>query len=145
MEDDLYQNLKKIGPSYSTIAEKQAQVVEMIKRNEIKPELKVRLNMNIQGLRKKTTPFSSKPNNRRLWQAWGSYERNGMLNVGLSRNWVRLVFPAIPMFFFIYMGEPVIHGWVYINWYNNYQWEACYHKLQTHRMVYGDNTITRIA
>ena len=117
----------------------------MLKRQEIQPELRTNLNLNIQGLRKKTTPFSRKPNNRRLWQAWGSFERNGMVNLWLSRNWVRLVFPMVPMFFFAYMCQPFIHGWTYINWYNNYQWQSVYHKLETHRMVYGDNTITRIA
>ena len=86
----------------------------MIKRFEVKPELKCNINMDIQGLRKKKTAFSLKPNNKVMWQALGSFERNGMLNILLSRNWVRFVFPCIPMFFFIYMLQPVLHGWVYI-------------------------------
>ena len=129
MQDDLFQNLKKIGPGYSTTAEKQAQVVQMIKRNELKPELKCRVNMDIQGLHKKSTPFSRKPANKLLWAPFASFERNGFLNVGLSRNWVRLVFPAVPIFFFIYMLQPVLHGHCYNMHYNNYQWVPVYHKF----------------
>ena len=144
-EDDLRQGLKKIGPTYSSVAEKQAQVVQMIKRYELKPELKTRVNQDIPGLRKKTRAFSAKPNNKRYWEALGSFERNGMVNIGLSRNFVRFMYPMVPMFFFIYMAEPVIHGNVYVKHYNNYQWESIYHKYGQNRMVYTDNTITRLA
>ena len=64
MHDEINQNLKKIGPTYSTTAEKQAQIVQMIKRFEIKPELKCRINTEIPGLRKKKVAFSKKPNNQ---------------------------------------------------------------------------------
>ena len=39
MDDEINQNLKKIGPTYSTTGEKQAQIVSMIKRFEIKIKL----------------------------------------------------------------------------------------------------------
>ena len=117
MQDDIHQNLRQIGPNYSQTDEKQRQVVQMIKRMEIKPELRTRVNLDIPGLRKKKTPFSATPNNRRLWDSWSSFERNGMINVGLSRNWVRLIFPTVPVFFFIYMMSPVIHGNVNIMHY----------------------------
>ena len=120
MQDEINQNLKKIGPTYSTMAEKQAQVVQMIKRYEIKPELKCSVNMDIPGLRKKKTAFSVKPANKLWWQPFSSLERNGMINVGLSRNYPRFIFPMVPLFFFMYMMQPVIHGNVYIKHYNNY-------------------------
>ena len=75
----------------------------MIKKCEVQPHLNVRVNMDIPGLRKKKVPFSNKPNNRRFMASWISYERNGVLNVGLSRNWTRLAFPLIPLFLFVYM------------------------------------------
>jgi len=137
--------LRKIGPNYSSIAEKQTQVVHMVKRYELKPELKCRVNQDIPGLRKKAVAFSAKPNNKRYWEALGSFERNGMVNIGLSRNFVRFMYPMVPMFFFIYMAQPVIHGNVYVKWYNNYQWQSMYNKFQANKMVYADNTITRIA
>ena len=117
----------------------------MIKRFEIKPELRTRVNLDIPGLRKKKTPFAATPNNRRLWDAWSSYERNGMINVGLSRNWVRLVFPSVPIFFFIYMCSPVIHGTVNDQAYNNYQWTGVYYKYGSDRMNVVDQALTRLA
>ena len=143
--EELHQNLKKIGPTFSQTGEKQAQIVQMIKRFEIKPEMKTTINMDIQGLRKKKRPFSKGPASKRLWQTWSSLERNGMLNVGLSRNWVRLVFPAIPMFFFIYCCQPFIYGNIDIMHYANYQWEGIYYKYGADRMSQCDQSITRLA
>ena len=145
MGDDIHQNLRKIGPQYSSGWEKQAQVVQMIKRFEIKPELKTRVNLEIPGLRKKKKPFTKTPANKRLWQSWSSFERNGMLNVGLSRNWVRIIFPAVPMFFFIYCFEPVIYGTIDIQHYANYQWEGIYYKCGSDRITQCDQSITRLA
>ena len=76
--------------------------------------------MNIPGLRKKKHPFRPAPSSFRWYEPFGSYERNGVLNVGLSRNFVRLVYPLVPAFFFIYIMEPVIHGHTYIMHYGNY-------------------------
>ena len=145
MQDDIHQNLRQIGPNYSQTDEKQRQLVQMIKRMEIKPELRTRVNLDIPGLRKKKTPFSSTPNNRRLWEAFGSFERNGMINVGLSRNWVRLIFPSVPVFFFIYMMSPVIHGNVNHMHYQNYQWTGVYYKYGADRLPMVDQSITRLA
>jgi len=145
MQNDIYQNLPKIGPAFSHVDEKQAQVVEMIKNYEVAPQMKVRINMDIPGLRKKRVPFSTKPNNRRYTASWTSYERNGILNIGLSRNWVRITYPLVPLFFFAYMWQPVIHGHVYKAHYNNFQWEGVYYKFGSNRPLYTDNTITRLA
>lgn len=117
----------------------------MVKRYELRPELKTRVNLDIPGLRKKKTAFSAKPSNKLWWAPLGSLERNGMQNVFPARNWARFIFPAVPMFFFIYMMEPVIHGNVYYLYFNNFQWESVYHKYGSNRMVYTDNTITRLA
>ena len=94
----------------------------MIKRFEVKTELRAHLNLNIYGLRKKKAPFSTKPNNRGLWQAFSSFERNGMINVGLSANWVRLVMPTVPVFLTVYICYPMIRGNVDNQQYMNYQW-----------------------
>ena len=145
MEDDLNQNLRQYGPNFSVTDEKQRQVVAMIKRFEVKPELRTRVNLEIPGLRKKKTAFAATPNNKYLWEKWSSFERNGMLNIGLSRNWVRLVFPAVPMFFFIYMWQPVLHGTVNNQHYMNYQWKGVYFKYGADRLPMVDTSITRIA
>ena len=46
-DNEINQNLKKIGPTYSATAEKQAQIVQMIKRYEVEPQLKCDINMDI--------------------------------------------------------------------------------------------------
>ena len=117
----------------------------MIKSYEIAPQLKVKINQDIPGLRKKKKAFAAKPSNSRYWAPFASYERNGILNVGLSRNWVRIAFPILPMFFYMYMWQPLIHGHIYNAYHNNFQWETVYYKYQSNRMIMSDNTITRLA
>merc|ERR1712183_175277 len=51
-----------------------------------------------------------------------------MINLMLSRNWVRFVFPGVPVFFFIYFMAPVIHGNVNNKHFQNYQFETVYYK-----------------
>ena len=75
----------------------------MIKRYEVAPQLKVKINQDIPGLRKKPKAFGLKPTNTRWWASFTSYERNGILNIGLSRNWTRIAFPILPLFFYFYM------------------------------------------
>ena len=145
MQNDIIQNLPKIGPGFSHIDEKQQQVVSMIKRYEVAPQLKVRINQDIPGLRKKKKAFGLKPANKRLWASFASYERNGYLNIGLSRNWTRFAFPMLPLFWMMYMWQPIIHGNIYNMHYNNYQWEGVYYKYTGVKMVYTDQTITRLA
>ena len=145
MQNDIYQNLPKIGPAFSHIDDKQQQVVNMIKRYEVAPQLKIKINQDIPGLRKKKKAFAARPANTRWYASFISYERNGFLNVGLSRNWVRVVFPLVPLFFFTYMWQPVIYGNIYNQHFNNFQWETVYFKYGSSRPVYTDNTITRLA
>lgn len=145
MQDDIYQNLKKIGPNYSHTDEKQRQIVEMIKRFEVKTELRTRVNMDIPGLRKKKTPFAKTPNNKRIWEPLASFERNGMINIGLSRNWVRFMFPMVVPFLFVYIALPIIHGNINVKHYRNYQWTGVYHKYGADRMPMVDQSITRLA
>lgn len=47
MENDIFTGIKRVEGSYTTMDEKQARVVEMIKRYEVRPELKTRVNLNI--------------------------------------------------------------------------------------------------
>ena len=145
LQDDIQQGLRKIGATYSSTDEKQQQMVQMIKRYEVKPQLSCRINQDIQGLRKKRIPFGAKPNNRRLWQTWASFERNGMINIGLSRNWARVMYPVVPAFFFFYICQPIVHGTIYIQQYDNYQWESLYYKFTMNRVLFTDQTITRLA
>ena len=118
--DDINQGLKKIGAQYSSIDEKQQQIVQLIKRQEVTAHLECKINKDIQGLRKKRVPFGLKPSNQRYWSPYSTLERNGMINVGITKNFVRLMFPFVPMFFFFYIAQPIIHGNIYIMHYNNF-------------------------
>ena len=77
MHDNYSQNLKKIGPTYSTTAEKQQQMVQMIKRGEVKLQMRCDVNPNIQGLRKKREVWMREPAHKRWWDPFSSMERNG--------------------------------------------------------------------
>ena len=112
---DYKQNLDRWGPEFSELDQKRAQMVKMIKSHQIKYEPQIMINQNIPGLRKKKTPFVEAPSSFRWWQSLGSMTRDGQVNMGLSRNWVRFMFPIMPAFFMIYMMNPVIHGVTYIN------------------------------
>ena len=67
LKDEIQQGLRKISAHHSSMDEKQQQMVQMIKRYEVKPQITCRINQDIQGLRKKRVPFGLKPNNRSLW------------------------------------------------------------------------------
>ena len=144
-QDDINQGLQKIGAHYSSIDEKQQQMVQMIKRHEIKPQVECHINQDIQGLRKKRIAFGKKPSSFRWWNSWVGFERNGQINVGISRNYTRIMFPAVPMFFFVYICQPLIHNNIYEKHYNNYQWDAMYFKFSMNRPLMSDQTITRLA
>ena len=91
--NDLRQTLPKIGPQHSSIHEKQAEIVKLIKNYEIKPQMHCMVNQNIPGLRKKNYPFHKKPSSHRWFRPFHSYERNGCMNWLLTANWTRIVFP----------------------------------------------------
>ena len=57
---DLKQTLPRIGPKYTSIAEKQLEVVKLIKNFEIEAKMNTTINQNIPGLRKKNKPFGGK-------------------------------------------------------------------------------------
>ena len=66
-----------------------------------------------------------------------------MINIGITKNFVRFMFPFVPMFFFFFIAQPIIHGNIYIMHYNNFQWESIYFKFTMNRPLFTDQTITR--
>ena len=103
-----------------------------------KPEVR----LNIQGLRPRGRRI---PVTGRWWRPFFSFERNGILNWGVSMNYARFLFPIPPMFYLVYTLLPAMHGVVYERENENYQWETVYPKLGHDRPYYADVTITRIA
>ena len=55
------------------------------------------------------------------------------------------MYPFVPLFFFFYIAQPIIHGNIYQKHYNNFQWDALYFKFSTNRPMFTDQTITRLA
>ena len=102
-QDDINLGLKAIAPAHSTIDEKQQQIVQMIKRYEVKPQLECLINQDIQGLRKKRIAFGAKPASHKWWAPFIGYERNGQMNWGISRNYTRVFFPFTAYFLMIYV------------------------------------------
>ena len=49
----------------------------------------------MEGLRKKIAPFAKKPSTHRWYHPFATLERNGQLNVGITRNFVRFMFPIV--------------------------------------------------
>ncbi len=142
---ELKQNLPKLGPYHSALNERQMQLVKLIKSGDVNLELKTAINQDIPGLRKKRIPFSVTPSTQRWVKPFTSIERNGVVNWGLARNWARFAFPILPLFWMFYIMQPTLHGTVYRQQFNNYQWESTYLKLTTVRPPPMEQSITRIA
>ncbi len=143
--NDINIGLQRIGAEYSSLDEKQKQIVQLIKRQEIRPQLNCSINQNIPGLRKKAVPFLAKPAHQRYWFPWATYERNGHVNIGITRNYSRLIFPTIAVFFMWYIAGPVVNGTIYVQQYDNFQHEAVYFKFTANRHLYIDQVVPRYA
>ena len=111
---ELSQNLPKIGPYHSSIHEKQMHIVELIKKGEVKLELRCDINQNIPGLRKKKHVGAMSAASQWWWKPFHSYERNGAMHWVTARNWARFVWPFIPLWFCFYIAIPMLHGNIYI-------------------------------
>ena len=143
---DINMGLKRIGPMYSSLDEKQKQITQMISRQEIRPTLNCSINQNIPGLRKKAVPFLTKPSTvARAWHPWATYERNGAINIGITRNYSRLVFPGVAIFLIYYVGGNINYGTIYVNWLNNFQHEAVYFKYTRNRHLNIDVSYGKVA
>ena len=142
---ELKQNLPKLGPQHSSLHEKQMHIVDLVKKGELKLELWCDINMNIPGLRKRAAPGAQLITSKRWWRPFHSFERNGVLNWGIQRNWVRFSWPFLPLFWCFYTMHPLLHGVVYKQQYNNYQWEGGYLKTTLARPPPMEQSLVRIA
>jgi len=125
-----FQNLPKIGPVYSTKDEKQRAIAEEILNYRIRPELKLKINMNIPGLDKKKTITPFNPETRRLISRLSSTGREGWTFIWIMPNIARFLTPAMFVAFLYYAGETLVNARFYET-RNNYEWEGVYCKFQT--------------
>ncbi len=125
------QNLPKIGPVFSDMDEKQRMISEEIMEFRLRPELRMKINMNIKGLEKKLTVTPQNPETLRLFGRLSSKGRAGWVYVNLMTNSFRFIPIALYCTFYFYQGYRLINAKYYEQYENNNEWEAIYMKMQT--------------
>jgi hypothetical protein len=132
-----FQNLPKIGPVYSTKDEKQRVIAEEIINYRIRPELKLKINMNITGLDKKKIISPINPETRRLTTRLSYKGKEGWLYIWTYPNIARFFVPSLCVAFLYFAGESLITA-RYNETENNYELETCYTKMQIVKTHYYD-------
>ncbi len=140
--EDLEQGLRKIGPRYSSIDDQRERMIRLLRNGQVKIMRSPPVNPNIPGLRLRGKKV---PVTGRWWRPFFSYERNGILNWGVSMNYARVLFPIPPMFYILYCLLPAMYGVTDERESMNYQWEVIYPKMGLDRGYYAESVITRLA
>lgn len=126
-----FQNLPKIGPVYSTIDEKQRVIAEEILNYRIRPELKLKINLNIPGLERKKQISPMNPSTHRLIAKLSSRGKEGWYYLWIMPNCWRFAVPFFVTSFLYYAGESLISIAWWEKEYNNGEWITAYPKFQT--------------
>lgn len=132
------QNLPKIGSVFSDKDEKQRQIAEEIMQYRIRPEMKMKINMNIKGLDKKTQITPVNPETMRWFGRISSKGRVGWVYANLMTNHFRFIPIAFYATFYYYQGYRLVSANYYDQYENNNEWEAIYMKMQTFPGHYCD-------
>jgi hypothetical protein len=125
------QSLSQIGPIFSTKDEKQRLIAEEILNLRIKPQLKLNINMNIQGLTKKKKLSAYNPSTTRWINHMGGIGRTGWLYVNTIPNATRFFMPFIACMFYYYGVMPIGFQVHQRRHELDYEYETCYAKMQT--------------
>jgi hypothetical protein len=132
------QQLPKIGPVYSEKDEKQRIVAQEILDFKLRPEMRLKINMNIPGLDKKKTITNANPETMRLTGRLSSKGRAGWLYVNLMTNHFRFAPLALYIMFYYFQGYRLSNAKFYEQYDNNGEWEGIYPKMQTFPGHYVD-------
>lgn len=132
------QNLPKIGPVYSTADEKQRVISEEILEQRIKPELKLKINLNIPGLERKKFISGRNPETFRFVQRMSHIGKEGWTYIWTMPNCIRFFYPMCG-----FMGVIYVYQSHMTQVYNqkeamNYEYETAYLKMQTNASHYAD-------
>jgi hypothetical protein len=135
------QGLKKIGPIYSTKDEKQRIIAEEILNLRLKPELKLKINMNIQGLvrKKKLTPMN--PTTTKWIFHMSGKGREGWLYLNTMPNMLRFWAPFCMVLYWFYAVMPVGFQVHQARHQLNYEYETCYFKMQSNPQPYIEKLV----
>lgn len=134
MEDHLYrpkQELDRIGPVYSTKDEKQRVLAKEILDLKIRPELAIKVNLNIPGLDKKKVYGSKNPATFLFYKPLTMTGKKGTKFIFFTHNINRFFIPFFIVLFYWYNCESYIRGSWYDKEMNNCESESSYFKLQT--------------
>lgn len=106
------QNLPRIGPVFSTQDEKQRLIADGIIEGKIKPELKLKINMNIRGLEKKKFISPKNPETFRLAARMSAFGKDGWCYFMTSSNVARFGMPLMVFGFYYYVGmTPIMQNY----------------------------------
>lgn len=134
------QSLPKIGPIYSSTDEKQRLIAEQILAGKIKPELKLKINMNIPGLEKKRVITPRNVETYRLAARMGAYGKDGWYYVMTSANASRFILPAMTILFYYYVASlPIMQNYQEKE-FLNYEYLTVYPKFQIVNSHYVEKT-----
>jgi hypothetical protein len=134
------QNLPRIGPVFSSRDEKQRVIAEEILEGRIKPELKLKINMNILGLEKKKIISARNPETFRLAARMGAQGKDGWYYVMTSANASRFLLPAMTFIFYYFVAStPIMQNWQEREMLN-YEYLTVYPKFQIVAPHYTDKT-----
>lgn len=106
------QKLPRIGPVFSTKDEKQRLIAQAIMEGKVKPELKLKVNMNIPGLEKKKIISPKNPEIFRLAARMSAFGRDGWCYFMTSSNVSRFGMPFMVFLYYYYIGmTPLMQSW----------------------------------
>jgi|LauGreDrversion4_2_1035121.scaffolds.fasta_scaffold1239491_1 hypothetical protein len=132
------QNLPKIGPIYSSIDEKQRLISEEILEQRLRPELKLKINMNIPGLERKKAITAKNVETYRFTHRLSHYGKEGWKYIFTSPNSVKFFYPFCGLMFYYYSYSHHITQIYNANEALNYEYETAYLKMQTFPGHYAD-------
>lgn len=134
------QNLPQIGPIYSSKDEKQRLIAEEILAGRIKPELKLKINMNIPGLEKKRTITPRNVESYRLVGKLGGIGKDGWYYVMTHANAARFILPGMGFLFYYFVQSTPVTSAYQEKVLLNYEYLTVYPKFQIVAPSYMDKT-----
>lgn len=132
------QNLPKIGAIYSTVDEKQRVISEEILLQRIKPELKLKINLNIPGLERKKFISGRNPETWRFTSRMSHIGKEGWTYIFTMTNCIRFFYPFCGLMGVVYVYHAHVTQVYQQKELLNNEYETAYLKMQTNAYHYAD-------
>ena len=125
------QGLPKVGPTYSSIDEKQRILADEILKGRIRPELKTDINLFIKGLERKKIPSYKNSSTFKLITPLSSKGKQGYTSFWNHYNHSRIFIPFVLVMAIYYDLTSRLNQVYTSKVFLNHEYETCYMKLQT--------------